>query len=493
VTLRPYQIIGLDRVRAAVRAGHRRILLVSATGSGKTVMMASMIQGAQAKGNRSLVVAHRRELIEQTHDRFAHEGIHAGIIMAGHPKTEALTQVGSIQTLSRRSGPPPAISAALGGPDPHVIRGGCGDHAQPLPEVKILIIDEAHHAKAAQYERLLTAYPDAVVVGLTASPWRLDGRGLGDIFTHLVLAATPAELIRDGYLCNYTGFAFQAPDLSEVKTVAGDWDEAGLSLAYQKSTIFADIIEKWSQHAKGRQTIVFAASIENSEAIVARFNGAGVQAAHLDYRTPAADRARVLQEVRAGRVRVLSNVNLLGEGIDLPELSCAILARPTKSLTVYLQQVGRVMRPKADGSKALILDHAGNVERHGLPDSPRSYDLTTTKPKEVVPALRTCKVCFAIWEGAGACPECGTATEAVSRTGPEVSLAHSEVDIRSVTRRDVDAFKRELVRTALERGYSPGWAVHRFLEKFPGAPRPWGIYREIKAAGADGLKAWRDA
>jgi superfamily II DNA or RNA helicase len=437
------------------------VLLVAPTGAGKTVILASLIQSAQAKWTRSLIIAHRRELIEQTHDRFAREGIGAGIIMAGHRPTDALTQVGSIQTLARR---------------------------RP-PDARILVIDEAHHAKAKQYEKLLDAYPGAIVVGLTASPWRLDGRGLGDIFQDSVVAATPAQLISQGYLCGYTGFAFQAPDLTGVRTIAGDWDERGLSLAYQKSTIYADIIEKWSKHAKGRQTIVFASSIENSMDIVARFRGAGVRAEHLDFRTPRNDRARALEQVRSGETRVLSNVGLLGEGIDIASLAVAILARPTKSLTVYLQQVGRVMRPKADGAKALILDHAGNVERHGLPESERDYSLTTTKPREVVPALRTCKSCFCIWEGAGACPECGFAQPAtVARSGPEVSLAHQEVPLAQV-RRSRDALVVQLAGEARARGRAPGWVVRELKSRMPGASFPAGWWR-ANVAGEKGNWRW---
>jgi DNA repair protein RadD len=491
VQLRPYQTLALDQLRAKVRAGARRVLLVAPTGAGKTEIMREMIRGAVAKGNRSLVIAHRRDLVTQTRDRFAKGDIDAGIIMAGHPQTEALTQVGSIQTLSRRMRPVSATASdqesARGDTDSSAARDLVGptrhpqtrDHGPSLPEVKILVIDEAHHAKAKQYEKLIAAHPDAVVVGLTASPWRLDGRGLGDIFGASVVAATPRDLIRDGYLCGYAGYAFQAPDLTGVRTIAGDWDERGLSLAYQKSTIYADIIEKWSKHAKGRQTIVFAASIENSREIAGRFGACGIATAHLDHTARHDERKQVLDAVRLGATRVICNAGLLGEGIDVASLSCAVLARPTKSLTVYLQQVGRVMRPKADGSKALILDHAGNVERHGLPDAERDYSLTTTKPREVVPALFTCPQCFAISEHAP-CPECGHQPAAKARSGPVQQDEHVEVEIGSVRSRD--QFKRELVRVALERGYSAGWVVHRFLQKFPGAPKPWGIYREVKEA-----------
>lgn len=410
-------------------------------------MMSQLIRGAVAKGNRCLVIAHRRELITQAHERFAHEGIDAGIIMAGHEQSESMTQVASIQTLSRRK----------------------------LPEAKILCLDECHHAKAAQYEKLLSVYPEAIVVGLTASPWRLDGRGLGDIFQTSVVAATPHDLIRDGYLCGYTGFAFQAPDLSEVKTVAGDWDEAGLSFAYQRSTVYADIIEKWHKHAQGRQTIVFAASIQNSKDIVERFRGIGVRAAHVDYQTDRQTRVESLLRLRRGDLDVVSNVGLYSEGVDIPSLSCAILARPTKSLTVYLQQVGRVMRPKADGSKALILDHAGNVERHGLPDAWRDYSLVTTKPKEVVPSLFTCPQCFAISEHAP-CPECGHQPVAAARSGPDQQDEHTEVPL-SQMRRNRDSLLADLEREAKARGRAPGWCIRKLKQKMPDAPFPASWWR----------------
>jgi DNA repair protein RadD len=451
MSLRPYQEAALEQLRAAVRSGKRRVLLTSPTGSGKSLIIAAMIDSAIAKGKRALFVVHRRELVMQLSERLT---MPHRVMMGRDSRGDASEPVvvASIQTIGRRD-PPPA---------------------------DLILIDEAHRARADSYLRLLDRYPGVPVIGYTASPWRTDGRGLGDLFEANVVAATPAQLIRDGWLCGYRGFAFVAPDLTGVRTIAGDWDEKGLSLAYQRSTIYADIIEKWQKHAQGRQTIVFAASIENSKEIVERFRQVGVNAEHLDYTTPGDRRAAVLGLVRSGAVTVLSNVSILGEGIDLPELAVAILARPTKSLTVYLQQVGRVMRPKADGSKALILDHSSNVLRHGLPDAERCYDLTTTKPKEVVAALHTCKSCFCIYEGGPTCPECAMVQPTVSRSGPDVSLAHQEVDIRSVTRRDVDAFKEELIRIVVARKLQPGYLVHRFLEKFPGAPKPWGAFREAK-------------
>jgi superfamily II DNA or RNA helicase len=458
--LRPYQVQAIEAIRAQLRAGRRRVLLISPTGSGKSLLIASMVQGAIAKGKRALFVVHRRELVMQLSERLT---MPHRVMMGRDSRGDASEPVvvASIQTIGRRD-PPPA---------------------------DLILIDEAHRARADSYLRLLDRYPGVPVIGYTASPWRTDGRGLGDLFEANVVAATPAQLIRDGWLCGYRGFAFVAPDLSEVKTVAGDWDEKGLSLAYQRSTIYADIIEKWQKHAQGRQTIVFAASIENSLVFVAKFISAGARAAHLDYLTPATARVEILQRVRSGAIDVLSNVSLLGEGIDIPTLSCAILARPTKSLTVYLQQVGRVMRPKADGSKALILDHSSNVLRHGLPDAERCYDLTTTKPKEVVAALHICKSCFCIYEGGPTCPECAMVQPTVSRSGPEVSLAHVEVPLAQV-RRSRDALVVQLAGEARARGRAPGWVVRELKSRMPGASFPAGWWR-ANVAGQKGSWSWR--
>jgi len=459
--LREYQTAAIQALRAEIRAGRRRLVLVSPCGSGKTTIAAEMIRSANSMGRRVLFIAHRTILIEQASARLDEEAIPHSIAMGSASRyRNALTTLGSIQTLSRRK----------------------------LPEFDLAIVDEGHHhSKDSAYTALLDRVKPKATIALTATP----RNGMGDSYDGLVVAAQPRELMEQGFLCRYSGFAFLAPDLSGVKTVRGDWDESGLSLAYQKSTVFASVVGKWQQHARGKRTIAFCSSIENAQDVAARFRAVGVGAESLDYRSTKAERDAVFDRFRSGETLVLCNFSLFGEGLDLPMAKCIILARPTKSWILAMQMCGRGLRPWNDET-CVFLDHGQVIQAHGLPDQTMSYSLTVSRPKEVVPALRTCKSCFCIWEGAGACPNCGAQPVAVTRTGPETSLAHQEVEIRSVTglpsRAKQIAMFDEMMSEARRYGSKPGAAIHRFREAFPSAPLPWGRWR--KAVDKE-TKTWR--
>jgi DNA repair protein RadD len=459
--LRDYQVEALNSLRAEMSSGKRRLVLVAPTGSGKTAIACAMISGALSRNLRSLFLVHRRELVEQAWARMRDEGINAGVIMAGWQPSSAPVQVASIQTLARRHNPPAGL----------------------------VIVDEAHHAVSESYAVILRHYSESFVVGLTASPWRLDGRGLGDIFESSVVAATPKKLIDGGYLCDYQGFKYVAPDTGRLSVRNGDYVPSEVAECYRSTRLVGEILDRWQTNARGLRSILFAPSIDSSRDFCARFIAAGARAEHLDFKTPPQLRRAVMDRVRSGETQVLCNVSLVTEGVDVPELQCAILARPTKSLALYLQMVGRVLRPKADGGKALILDHSENIARHGLPDAPRDYSLSVTKPKDSVPPLRTCKFCLAIWEPPPmSCPNCGQTQPGVEREGPDTVDGY-EVDIRAPDDTP-ERYKRQLVETAIAKGYAPGWVVHRYLEKYPGSPKPWGAYREVKKATADRKEGW---
>ena len=470
-TLRPYQVAALESLRREIRAGRRRPVLVAPTGSGKTTIASSMIHSAVAKGGSVLAIAHRRELITQLRDRLRDHDVETGVIMAGSARVDQPVMVASIQTLVRRD----------------------------LPPAKIIIVDECHHARAATYHKIIDAYPEAVVVGLTATPWRLDGKGLGGasgLFDSIVVAATPAELLDQGYLCQATGHAYVPPDFGDVATKAGDYDHAGLSLAYSRSHVLGDIVSRWLEHCgprvappRGRRTILFASSLENSRELIDRFRAEGISAEHLDYKVPAAERRAIIDRVRTGATTVISNVGILGEGVDVPELECAILARPTKSVGVYLQQVGRVLRTAAGKARAIVHDHAGNITQHGFWDDPRDYSLSADRNKSTGAApTRTCPECF--WVGhasATQCPECGYVFPAALS---DVDDAHKELTLDQMreirasgdTPEAREAFKNQLVQQALAKGLKAGWVVHKFLERYPGAPKPWKAFRRVRDA-----------
>lgn len=456
-TPRPYQTKAISDLRAAMST-HRRVLLQLPTGAGKTFIAATVAKGAQAKSRRVIFLVHRAELVDQTSRTFADEGIPHGLIAAGLPMGDELVQVASVQTLARRLD-------RVAAPD-------------------LLFVDEAHHAVAGTWGKVLEAWPDAYVIGLTATPERLDGRGLGDVFQTMVTGPSTADLIRDGFLSRYRAFAPSAIDLSGVRTAMGDFDHAGLAAACDKPAIIGDIVSTYQRLAPGRQGILFAASVEHSRHLAEAFNDAGVSAAHVDGTTPSDERKATIKAFAAGAIEVLTNVELFGEGFDVPAVEAVILARPTQSLGLHLQQVGRALRT-ADGKDcAIILDHAGNLARHGLPDDPRKWSLEAVrrvkKTEPPGPAIRQCPACYAVHRPAPACPECGWQ---YAPAGQEIE--HRDGELIEVTRKDwtggidiINArgaeFRALLVAAGADltrlrqisraRGYKRGWAMHRARE-----------------------------
>lgn len=481
--LRHYQEAALDSLREGFRSGRRRWLLVAPTGSGKTTIFAAMVRGAVGTGRRCLIVAHRRELIDQAYARLEEHGIRAGVVASGDPRVDWLNpvQVASVQTLARRT---------------------------EWPAADLVLIDEAHHAAADSYRRIFDRYPNAFFVGPTATPWRADGRGLGEhagrvLFDGLVVAATTRELIDEGFLSDYCGFTFEAPPaLDRIKTRCGDYDEGALEVACDTEPLRGKIVETWLKHAAPERlrTIVFAVSTKHSEHLLQAFGAAcaplGLRAESVDYRMDFAERRAVLDRVRSGATTVVINCTLLGEGIDIPELACAVLARPTKSVALYLQQCGRVLRPAPGKAIARIHDHGGCILRLGLPDADRQMDLlksaarTPVQPQaEQLEAIRVCAGCCCTFVGA-VCPACGTIPAAAlpsEREGRAVDLASLRHTRQRPTAADLAAmaaYRAELVATAIERGHDPGYVVHRFMARFPDAPKPWKAYREVKEARA---------
>jgi len=395
--LRGYQRKAVDRTKAALPA---RPVLVAPTGSGKTVMGVSVVEES---GCQTLWLAHRAELVDQAAERLRAYGLWTGIIMAGR-QTDPLApvQVASVQTLVNRC----------------------------RPMAGLVVIDECHHATATTYADVLTGYPAAAVMGLTATPFRLDGNGLGDIFGEIVVAATTAELCEAGTLHRPRVYAASPPDLSGVKVTAGDYNARGAAQAMDTPEMSGDIIETWKKYAVGRRTVCFATTVHHSHDIARAFKAAGVPAEHLDGRTPKPMRTAILRRLAAGKTRVVSNCGVLTEGWDLPALECAIIARPTASLCLHLQMIGRVMRACPGKRGALVLDHAGNHHRHGLVTRGLAYDLAgTVRPTEPL-GLRRCGGCGLFFEPSRfACPECGWVPEARTYAERETIPVHGEGEL----------------------------------------------------------------
>jgi superfamily II DNA or RNA helicase len=457
IELRPYQHGAINNLRASIGAGNKQVLLQAATGAGKTIIACEMIRLATMKQKRVIFIAHRKEIINQTSDKLDKFGIKHGVIMAKHVlKNSHPVQVASIQTLIRRD----------------------------KPEADLIIIDECHLSCSASYKQLLEEYPKAVFIGLTATPVRLDGRGLGEIYGDIVEVVPMANLIADGHLVKPRVFAPFTPDMKNVRTVKGDYDATQAAEVMNQKQITGDIIKHWQKAAAGRKTIVFASSVLHSKNIVAEFIKSGILAKHLDANTPATERDQTLQDWRVGKFTVLSNMGLFVEGLDVPAASCCILARPTKSVTIYLQAVGRIMRPHETKTDCIILDHAGLTYEHGFVDMPRIWRLDGKKKRskalEKETLVNVCESCFCAYSKAEhpeKCPECGFVTPKppplkVRSDGELIELTAYTMEQYNARRKQVMADElraaktlEQLIELGKQRGYKVGWAHIKWAER----------------------------
>lgn len=469
IEFRPYQSENIEQLRAAVADGSKRILYVAPTGAGKTIVAAQLIAGAVAKGRHVLMVAHRRELIGQAYKKLADIGIRAGTILSGDPRRDddAPVQVGSIQTLHTRA----IRSSEL-----------------QLPKADLLIIDEAHRIRARSYRQLLDAYPNAVVIGLTATPCRGDGRGLGNVFDTMVQCPAVQQLIDLGYLVRTVIYAPSTPNLVGVRIRAGDYVEDQLTERMDRPQLVGDIVSHWHRLAGGRKTVVFASSVAHSQHIADEFTASGVAAAHLDGNTPLTLRSEMLARLSRGDLTVITNCAVLNEGWDQPDVSCCVLARPTRHMGLYRQMVGRVLRPFPGKNHALVLDHAGATFQHGRVEDHVEWTLDEDKRAEA-PAhahrqqtgsrsrLMTCHKCHAVRMAGEPCPQCGWYPEARAEPVEIIDGELARVDRQGrVHPRDWSNFDKmkfhgELIWIQRERGYQPGWVWHKFEERI-GHPPP---------------------
>lgn len=432
IALRGYQADDVARLERAL-GKHQRVLYVLPTAAGKTIVAAAIMRARVREHQRLLFLAHRREIVQQAMDRLIASGVPEvmiGVIMAGAARVRSIApiQLASVDTLRRRDVP---------------------------GSVDLVIVDEAHRAAAASY-RWLIAELAAPVLGLTATPKRLDGKGLAEDFDKMVVGPQSSELLDAGWLARLRAWTVpenNLPDLSDVRLSGGDYQRGQLEGVMNTRALVGNIVEHWQRLAAEQRTVVFCVGVEHSRHVRESFATAGVAAEHLDGETPTRERAAVLQRLRNGATRVLTNCDIVTEGWDEPSLKCIVMARPTKSLRLYLQMVGRAARPW-ENAEPRLLDHAGNVLRHGMPQMDRKWKLATTRgrPKKSEPTAK-------------ACPECGELLEALSRecacgfvfwtADPPVEKRGQLVEV--VQQDDVKRRRAVLRRLAKKHGVGSDW------------------------------------
>jgi DNA repair protein RadD len=465
--LRPYQVAIANRFEAERATGKRRIILVSPTGSGKTIVAGEILRRVIAAGGRVLVLAHRREIIHQTSRKLTDIGIDHGIILAGEPTDAgARVQVASVQTLYVRA-----------------IRGTKIE----LPPADLIIVDECHHATAMSWDKIIDGYPDAALLGLTATPCRGDGRGLGRIFETLIECPQVQQLIDQGFLVGTRVYAPTLPDLQGIRVQAGDYVETQLAEVMDQPKLVGDIVTHWHRLAEGRKAVVFATGVGHSIHIRDEFIKSGVSCEHLDGGTPKDERDDILRMLAGGVIDVVANCMVLTEGWDMPEVGCCVLARPTRKMGLFRQMIGRVLRPADGKPDAIVIDHSGAVHRHGFVEDPVEWTLDPDRhadnpthrnrsEREFHSRLVDCSRCGALRTSGEPCRHCG-----FMPAPPPRALAVLDGDLglvnrnRSVSGRIMSpeeqaSWHRQLAHIAVERGYKPGWIAHKYKEKFGNWP-----------------------
>ena len=448
---RPHQVKALDMLRQSIGRGNRRVVLQLPTGAGKTYVASQIVSGALSKGKRVCFTVPLISLVDQTIAAFEAEGIRGiGVIQASHHRTdlEQPVQIGSMQTMTRRG----------------------------VPEADIVIVDECH----LQFDLLpkwMRDDPNRLFIGLTATPW---AKGMGDIWGDLVRPVSMQELIDTGYLSPFRVFAPSHPDLSAVKTIAGDYHEGQLADVMGDTVLIADVVDTWLQRAKGMPTLIFAVNLAHAQKIQAAFLARGIPFGYCDANIDLIERQHLFRQMERGELAGIVNVGTLTTGVDA-DVRCIVMARPTKSEMLFVQCIGRGLRTAPGKDHCLILDHSDNHARLGFVTSISHQKLLTGKEKAPKPrenekpeqTPRECKSCGAIKQR-GPCPVCGfepkRQSEIEFEDGELVELnaagKPAKEKKREYTMSEKAEFHAGLLWLAHSKGRKVGWAAHKYREKF---------------------------
>ena len=433
--LRNYQEHLVKKIKIEISKGKHAICCVLGCGGGKSVVQGTIAANANAKGNRVLFLVHRKELCEQIRDTFTACGVNW-----------ELTDVGMVQTFTR--------------------------HISDIRKPDIIITDECHLSTAKTYTRIYDAFPEALKLGFTATPCRLNEGGLGAVYDSLVEGVSTKWLIANGHLAPYRHFSLQLADTSGLHSRGSEYISQEVQELMENKYIYGETVKNWLNIAKDMKTIVYCSSVKSANETAIQFLLEGINAACLSGNTSDAERDETMQKFRAGEIKVLCNCELFSVGLDVPDCECVILLRPTQSLTLYIQQAMRCMRTDRNNPDkvGIIIDHVGNIYRHGFVDDPRDWSLDAKKRNEKnLIKIKECPQCFMTYSAEHEkCPQCGFENHIVKETKDRKTV---DVDLREVQRIEnlknckYDDIKNcstfdEILEFQKARGYKIQWAIH---------------------------------
>jgi len=463
-SLRPYQENGKQEIRRAMASGKRNVLLQASCGAGKTIISADIVKSAIEKGSKVLFLVNRRDLVKQTVDKYTQYGLgeYLGVIMAGEQSAlDRQVQIASIQTYGRR----------LNFEEP--------EFNAWFHKANLVIYDECHSCNAKTYKKIIDLYKEkAYIIGLSATPMRGDGSGLGEVFDTIIECIPTKELIEMGHLVPMVYYAPSKPDLERLRIIAGDYDKKQLSERVNKPKLIGDIYDNWARLAYDRQTIIFATDVKHSKYIRDYFRAKGVSIEHIDAHTSDEEREEFYRNFENGDIQVMTNVGIATEGSDLPYVSAIVIARPTKVLGKWLQMAGRGARPAPGKKDCILLDHAGCIDEHGYIEDPICWTLDGKSPaaKKVKkkdkkePKPFTCEMCKHVFAARKTCPQCGFEVGDYGKKVKDIQADLEEVGPSTKKEKYTAADKRrwwqmfEYERRRL--GKSESWLKAQYRSKF---------------------------
>jgi superfamily II DNA or RNA helicase len=450
-------------VRDSARRGNKKILLVMPTGSGKTHVLAAIAEGSVGKGNKILASMHRRQLVKQMHDSFVESGLSPAIIMAGiDHDLSCQVQIVSLATYARR------------------LKLCDNDINKFFIDAAVILLDEAHHALNPTNQQMLSNYQNKIVIGVTATPCLSSNVGMGQYFEDIVQPVSIGGLVDAGFLVPGIYYGPDTPDLSNIRTVLGDYEKKALGEVMEKPALIGSVVQNWLKLAGNKKTMVFAVNVAHSKALAREFVAHGVEAEHLDAHHDDDERSATLGRFRMGATQVLCNVALYTEGTDIPEIECIDIARPTKSLGLHLQIIGRGARPFPGKQNFIVIDHGGNIERLGFYEDEITWGLDGKRPaaKKKIKRVKekkllTCSECCHVFEARQRCPQCFTPVGDYGK-----KIAEAEADLVELgkkrpkaTRDEKQAFLDMAEYHRKQKNYKKGWEAWQYRARFSVWPR----------------------